>query len=158
MSLRKIAFFHEFVTRTLGSKCCKIKTPKQYWGSTWGEKSKTASVWFYLYITVKWLFCIKESQNKVCPRAVSFHLIFLCTAWIKDMYHYYLVSIANSLASGIKCECHHSLVCKYDQWDYFILWSSGKLYLLKEKSNHYSSSVGRVHAWKEFYMWNTMKI
>ena len=40
------------------------------------------------------------------------------------------VSMATSVATGVKGVCYHNLVCKADQWDCFTLGSSGSLYLL----------------------------
>ena len=67
---------------------------------------------------------------RLCVQAVS-SLLLLSSAGIKSMLCCHRLSMQTSVATGTKGVCHHCLVCKANQYDYFTLWTSGKLYLLK---------------------------
>ena len=95
------------------------------------RKAKEPATGSYLYLSPKWQSHLQESQNETASESCLLPFIILSRAGIKTVHC--LVSMATSVATGIKGVCYPCLVCKADQCGCFTLWSSGKLYLLKYK-------------------------
>ena len=72
---------------------------------------------------------------------------------IKGMHQ--LVSIATSMATGIKGVCYHDLVCKADQWDWGVSDLQAVLLL---RNNWNATALSKITKLKKQYNWVCNKV